>query len=167
MRGAQIFMLAFMFGSIGASNAAAQRTSPDRFWKSDSGSVDVHTARGLGVGGARLATAFGGLAAGIFVGGAAGYRVLPHCNGCEDPGLDQMIYGAFVGGAIGAALGAAAPDLRSLCSFDERFARSLIGAGAGMAGAFFLGRGLNETALLVVPASGVVGALGSLGRCWK
>ena len=160
-------VMALTLASITASNAAAQRMSPDRFGKSDNGRVDVHAARGLGVGGARLAASLGGLVTGVFVGGAAGYRVLPHCTGCEDPGLNQMVYGAFVGGAIGAALGAAVPDLRSSCSFDERFARSLIGAGAGAAGAFFLGRGLSETALLVVPASSVAGALGSLGRCWK
>jgi hypothetical protein len=140
--------------------------SPDRFGKTDSGRVDEHALRGLGVGGARLAASVGGLVAGMFVGGTAGYRMLPHCDGCEDPGLDQMIYGAFVGGAIGAALGAAAPTLRSSCSFDERFARSIVGAGAGMAGAFLLG-GRSGTSLIIVPVSSVAGALGSLGRCWK
>lgn len=166
MRLAQIVVLSLVVGSITPDNAVAQRMSPDRFGKSDSGRVDAHTPGGLGVGASRLAASVGGLAAGIFVGGAAGYRILPHCTGCEDPGLDQMVYGAFIGGAIGAALGAAAPNLHSSCAFDERLARSIVGAGAGMAGAFFIG-GLSATSLIVVPVSSVAGALGSLGKCWK
>jgi hypothetical protein len=166
MRGAQIVVLALTLASITAGNASAQRLSPERFGKSDVGRVDAQAVRALGVGGARLAASVGGLVGGMFLGGAAGYRVLPHCNGCEDPGLDAMIYGAFVGGAIGAALGAAGPTLRSSCSFDERFARTIVGAGAGMAGAFLLG-GRSGTSLIIVPVSSVAGALGSLGRCWK
>jgi hypothetical protein len=117
----------------------------------------------------RLVTSVAGMAAGFFVGGVVGYALLPHdCGGCDDPGLDAIIYGAFVGIPVGAALGAAAPNLGSVCSFSERIGRTLLGAGAGGAVGFLVGMVSTEGAILItVPIFSVGGALGSLGRCWK
>jgi hypothetical protein len=120
-------------------------------------------------GAARLGGAVGGLLIGTVVGGYAGYQVLPHCGGCEDPGLDQMVYGAFIGGAAGAAIGAALPRLGSSCSREKRLQRTTLGAAAGGLLGFLLGGGLDlsENSLILVPAGSVAGALGALGRCWK
>jgi hypothetical protein len=119
---------------------------------------------------ARLLTAVSGALAGIVVGGTAGYRLLPHHDcGCDDPGLDELVYGALVGSSIGAALGAAAPGLGSVCFFRERIGRTLLGAGAAGTFGFIVGGGLSKSgaSLITVPIFSVGGALGSLGRCWK
>jgi hypothetical protein len=133
----------------------------------------VHASIALGQGGntraIRLLTAVGGTFVGFVVGATVGYRVLPHdCGGCDDPGLDAIIYGALVGIPVGAALGAAAPNLGSVCSFSQRVGRTLLGAGAGGAVGFLVGMVSTEGAMLITfPTFSVAGALGSLGRCWK
>src|SRR5687768_8951586 len=125
--------------------------------------------RNNNAGAARLGGAVGGLLVGTVVGGYAGYQILPHCGGCEDPGLEQMVYGAFIGQAAGAAIGAALPRLGSSCSRQQRLQRSAIGAAAGGLLGFLLGGGLDlsENSLILVPVGSVAGALGALGRCWK
>lgn len=116
----------------------------------------------------RLATAIGGTFVGFVVGGTVGYRVLSHdCGGCDDPGLDAIIYGALVGTPIGAALGAAAPQLGSVCSFNQRIGRTLLGAVAGGAVGFVAGAITEGAVLITFPVFSIGGALGSLGRCWK
>ena len=114
----------------------------------------------------RLVSSVGAAGLGIVAGGFLGYHLLPHCNGCEDPGLDAIVYGSFVGAALGAAFGAARPNLRSVCQFKTRLQRTLIGAGAGAGGVFLLS-GLNETSLFLVPVGAIGGSLAGLGRCWK
>ena len=117
----------------------------------------------------RLVSSVGAAGLGIIAGGFLGYHLLPHCTGCEDPGLDAIVYGSFAGAAIGAAFGAARPNLESICDFKTRFRRTLLGAGAGAGAMFILGGGLskNETSLFLVPAGGIGGSLAALGRCWK
>lgn len=116
----------------------------------------------------RLVTAAGGAAVGIVVGGVVGYRLLPHHDcGCDDPGLAELVWGAAVGGSIGAALGAAAPHLDSVCSFKQRVGRTILGAGAGATLGFLVGSFSGEGSLLGVPIFSVLGAVGSLGRCWN
>ena len=159
--------VAISIAFIALRGADAQRLTRVGVGASASATFDSRELNGLGVGGSRLVASTGAMAVGFVAGGFLGYRALPHCGGCEDPGLEQMVYGAFVGGAIGAAIGAAAPDLRSACTFEERFSRSLVGSGVAAAGIFILSGGLHESQLLLIPAGSVAGALGSLGRCWK
>jgi hypothetical protein len=117
----------------------------------------------------RLASSVGGLLAGVVAGGFAGYNLLPHTCECDDPGLDQLIYGAVVGGAVGAAFGAAYPSLGSVCTFEQRFKRSIVGAGAGalLALVATVGSSSGDAIIFVAPVASVGGALGALGRCWK
>ena len=165
MRAVTVVLLGCAVTSIAISGAGAQRIS--RAGIDGFGPARVDVQNGLGVGGTRLFASVGGLALGMVAGGVIGYRILPHCGGCEDPGLEQLVYGALAGGAIGAAFGASLPDLDSVCTFQQRVTRSLIGAGGAAAGAVILSGGLNEIHLLAVPAVSVAGALGALGRCWK
>ena len=105
---------------------------------------------------------------GFFVGATVGYQVLSHdCGGCDDPGLDAILYGALVGIPVGAALGAAAPRLGSVCSFGERTGRALLGAFAGGAVGLIAGLATEGAAVVTIPVFSIAGALGSLGRCWK
>ena len=116
----------------------------------------------------RALTSLGGVFLGAIAGGYVGYNVLPHNCACDDPGLDELITGAFVGMAIGAAIGASAPDLGSVCSFDKRLMRSLAGAGLAAGAAYFLAGGSsNEGTLIAVPAAAIGGSLAALGKCWR
>lgn len=117
----------------------------------------------------RLATAVGGTLLGIVVGATAGYQLFPHDCNCDDPGLDQLVYGGLVGSSFGAALGAAIPRLGSVCSLNQRIGRTLAGATAGGVLAFLVAGGLFQSGstLIAIPVLSVAGALGSLGRCWK
>jgi hypothetical protein len=158
-----LFLVVFSI-CIWTSSAAAQRdeTFGVRV-RTDSVIVANHQS-----GGVRVFTAFGGGFIGTLVGGYVGYHVLPHNCSCDDPGLDEMIYGAFAGMVIGAALGASGPDLGSVCSFDKRLMRSLAGAGlAGVAGYVLAGGHGNGGTVIAVPAGAVGGSLAALGRCWK
>jgi len=51
--------------------------------------------------------------------------------GCDDPGLKEALQGIVIGGAFGAGLGAAAPRLKSHCSFGNRFGLGLLGSAIG------------------------------------
>ena len=117
---------------------------------------------------ARAFMSVAGVTAGTFAGALVGYRILPHDCGCDDPGLDALIYGAFGGMVIGAALGASGPNLGSGCSFHKRFGRSLGGAALTAVAAYYVagGRG-NEGTLLAVPIGAVGGSLAGLGSCWR
>jgi hypothetical protein len=117
----------------------------------------------------RLLSSVGGAAVGILVGGVLGYHLIPHCTGCEDPGLEAIVYGSFIGSAIGAAFGASGPNFRSVCDRSTRFRRSLIGASAGAAAMFILGGGLSqhEASLILTPVGSIGGSLVGLGPCWK
>jgi hypothetical protein len=116
----------------------------------------------------RLVTAIGGTVVGFFAGGTVGYQLLSHdCGGCDDPGLDAFIYGVRVGVPVGAALGAAALDLGSVCSFGQRTGRALLGAVAGGAVGLVAGAITEGAVVITFPVFSIGGALGSLGRCWK
>jgi hypothetical protein len=117
-------------------------------------------------GGARLFTSVSGVVVGAVAGAVIGYRVLPHECGCDDPGLDAIVYGGLAGMTIGAALGAAAPNLGSVCSFETRLGRSLLGA-VLFAGAAYVASGEGEAILMAIPVGAVGGSLAALGRCWK
>ena len=117
-------------------------------------------------GGPRLFASLGGVAVGALAGATIGYRVLPHDCNCDDPGLDALIYGGLAGMTIGAAFGAALPNLGSVCSFETRLGRSLLGA-ALFAGAAYAVAGNGESVVMAVPVGAVGGSLAMLGRCWK
>jgi len=175
-----LLALAFAFGVPGPASLHAQRATsivgfaaPSRYIapRSITKLVDANSAPdpGSNTRAIRLLTATGGALVGIVAGGTAGYQLIPHHDcGCDDPGLDELIWGAVVGSSIGAALGAAVPHLGSVCSFNERIKRTLIGGVAG--GALGFAAGIfsgSEAILFTVPAFSVGEALGSLGRCWN
>lgn len=112
----------------------------------------------------RTASGAMGWVAGAIAGGFVGYRVLPHspCS-CDDPGLTEALTGAVVFGAVGAALGAAAPLLESQCSFGTRVGRSLIGSVVGT-GLGFLARPQSAQAL-AIPVLSISGASLAEWRC--
>ena len=149
---------------IWTSGAAAQRDEAFGVrTRTDTTIAASHSGGGL-----RVFTTFGGVLVGAVAGGYVGYNVLPHNCACDDPGLDEMIYGAFAGMAIGAAIGASAPDLGSRCSFEKRFVRSLAGAGLAAGAAYFVAGGHgNGGTVFAVPAGAIGGSLAALGRCWK
>ena len=154
-----------VFGTcIWTSSAAAQRDEAFGVRvRTDSAIVAQRHGGGL-----RVLTALGGVFFGAIGGGYVGYNVLPHNCRCDDPGLDEMISGAFVGMAIGAAIGASGPDLGSVCSFERGLMRSLAGAGLAAGAAYLVAGGSgNEGTLLAVPAGAIGGSLAALGRCWK
>ena len=117
---------------------------------------------------ARFGAAFGGAALGMIGGAYIAYNAFPNdCCG-DDPGLANILYGGALGLWLGGALGAAGPDLKSVCSFRKRFVRSLAGsiagsfagaaAGAGGGGGFFL---------VTLPIGAGAGGALTLGPCWK
>lgn len=113
----------------------------------------------------RFGASAAGAVVGLFAGAYIGVQFAGNC-GCDDPGLVEAIYGGLAGVTLGAALGAAAPNLRSACSFGTRFGRSLLGAGMGTVGGFFLGLGGGQV-LLTVPIGAAAGSIAALGRCWN
>jgi hypothetical protein len=99
---------------------------------------------------------------GAYIGGQFWSAIRPHDCQCDDPGLEQFIEGAFGGGALGAAFGAAAPDLGTPCSFATRIGRGLVGSIGGSA----VGLLPNSAAiLLTVPIFSVTGATLAERRC--
>lgn len=160
-RFARIPLSVFGLIAIAASTGQAQRIEATNF-KTKSDSVVSSSSSTTA---SRVLLSVGGAAIGTFAGGYIGYHVLSHdCGGCDDPGLEAIILGAFAGMTVGAALGAAGPG-DSVCSFDRRFARSLAGAGIAAGGAFFVA-GINGS-IITVPAGAIGGSLAALGRCWK
>lgn len=80
----------------------------------------------------RAGAGAGGAVVGAFLGGLAGYGLLPHSDcGCDDHGLHEFAIGAAVGGVAGAALAAAFPAQRSRCSYGRRVVYGIVGAVAG------------------------------------
>jgi hypothetical protein len=73
-------------------------------------------------------------------------------------------YGAFAGGAFGAAWGAAAPILSSECSSEHAFGRSLLGSAAGTAIGLLAFRP-SGTQLLAVPLLSISGAVLAQRSC--
>ena len=116
----------------------------------------------------RIAGSVGGAFLGAVAGGFVGANIPAHDCNCDDPGLDEVVFGGFAGLTLGAALGAAWPDINSVCSRGTRIERSLIGA-AVAASVFYVvagGRG-NGGTLIAVPVGAIGGSLAGLGRCWK
>ena len=159
----RLFMVACSVFLVSSTLEAQREESVGPHARADSSFVPRKTTPAV-----RLFTATSGVLVGTIAGGFVGYHVLPHECGCDDPGLDAIVYGAFFGMTVGAALGAAAPDLHSVCSFDKRFARSLAGAGITAIGAYLVagGRG-NGGTLLAIPLGAIGGSLAGLGRCWN
>lgn len=113
----------------------------------------------------RAFSAAGGLLAGAFVGGYVGAHTGGTCS-CDDPGLEELLFGVLSGVVVGTPLGAAAPDLGSVCTFAERFGRSLVGSAAGGLVGLLATRGAGN-GILLLPAFSLGGGLATLGRCWK
>jgi hypothetical protein len=92
-----------------------------------------------------------GWVAGIYLG--AGLDRCP--EGCEDPGLLGAVYGAVLGGGLGAAL----PDYRGSCGFGKRFWRGALGSLAGTALGVVVASGIGGgEPFLLVPVGGALGA---------
>jgi hypothetical protein len=122
------------------------------------------------VGAIRLASAAGGFVFGILVGGFAGSQMLmKDCTKCDKPQLDALVTGGAIGGAIGAGLGAAFLELGSVCSFDKRLLRSMLGSAIGASAMFVAAGGLDRGGRTVffVPIGAVGGSLLATGRCWR
>ncbi|HEX6573750.1 MAG TPA: hypothetical protein VF042_02175 [Gemmatimonadaceae bacterium] len=147
--------------TLHASALAAQETGPRI-------RADTSIAPARNAGAIRFFGALGGSFVGTIGGAYLGYNILPHNCGCDDPGLDQLIWGGLAGSAIGAAIGASAANLGSQCDFPGRFKRSLLGASIGGIAAYFVAGGSsNEGTVIAVPAVAIGGSLAALGRCWK
>jgi hypothetical protein len=146
-------------------NAAAQRAdSIDRRGVHRDTATTYRNVSGL-----RLISSAGGAFIGLFAGGFVGAQVPAHNCGCDDPGLEEVVYGALVGATIGAAIGTALPNMRSICSTNARFGKALLGAAIGASAGFVVGGGLGKdgTALLLTPAGAIGGSLFALGQCWR
>jgi hypothetical protein len=102
---------------------------------------------------------------GLFVGANVGAGMEGPC-GCDDPGLEGAILGGLLGNAIGASIAAAAPKFGSVCSFDERLARSVVGSLAGTAIGLvsFAGAPIG---LFTIPVGAAGGSVLALGHCLR
>ena len=120
----------------------------------------------------RFAASTGGFMFGMILGGFAGHEIQAEdCHRtCRRLTGDALLTGAAIGGAAGAALGAAFLDLRSVCTFDRRVIRTLAGAAVG-GYAFFAASGGREErrggSAFFIPIGAIGGSLGALGGCWK
>lgn len=149
---------------LGASAVGAQRVEPVGPRARPDTMLIPHVNKGHH----RFFASLGGSVLGAIAGGYLGYQILPHDCQCDDPGLDALVYGGLAGMTVGAALGAAGPGLRSVCSYDRRLKRSLIGATL-VAGASYIVAGGpgNSGTLIAVHLGGMGGSLAALGQCWK
>ena len=153
----------FLFAVAVAGTASGQALSRDMFAQPDTVAAPKKNAGAI-----RFAGAVGGAALGVITGAYLGYNLLPRDCGCDDPGLDGLIWGGLTGITVGAAFGAAAANLGSECSFSARLKRTLLGAGVGGFTAYlFAGGSANEGTLIAVPAAAIGGSLASLGKCWR
>jgi hypothetical protein len=149
-----------VFTAISASTLEAQRVNNVGV----SASADTATPpRGRVA--QRLTASAAGAVIGLFAGGYIGSQSAGNC-GCDDPGLVETIYGGLAGVTLGAALGASALELRSVCSFGTRFGRSLLGAALGTVGGLFIGLGGGQV-LVTVPVGAAAGSIATLGQCWN
>ena len=115
---------------------------------------------------ARLGLGLVGSIAGLFAGALVGAGVGPleDC-GCDDPGLNEVVTGAVIGSALGAALLAAAPRGPAACGYGARFFRGLLGSALGVAVGL---RAEGNTSLVTVPLGALAGAaLGAESCTWQ
>lgn len=108
-----------------------------------------------------VAATSAGLVAG-YIGAVFGARMSGSCS-CDDPGLVGAIFGGLGGVALGSSLGAAAPGLGSICTLNERFARTLIGSVVGTVAGIAAAEASRQ--ILALPLLAVGGSVVSLGRC--
>jgi hypothetical protein len=106
----QILGIVFGLLLLSSSHAAAQRN--DSIDRRGVRRDTANTYRNLSA--YRFVSSTGIAFVGVLVGGIAGGQLPPHDCGCDDPGLDEVVYGALVGATIGAAIGAAYPNMRSV-----------------------------------------------------
>ncbi|AHG89029.1 hypothetical protein J421_1492 [Gemmatirosa kalamazoonensis] len=105
-----------------------------------------------------------GWAGGAYTGAYVGYGFRKHTGG-DFEGFGEALLGAMAGGVVGAAAGAALPELGSRCETGRRFGRAIGGAAlGGAAGLVGLGFG-GWPALLTVPIGSVVGATAGAHGC--
>jgi hypothetical protein len=154
--------MSFLFVCVSLSSSALAQREPTGSLRNHSDTANAVAKAAV----SRTLLSTAGAVGGAFAGGYIGYHVLSHdCGGCDDPGLAAVLIGALVGTATGAALGAAAPEVGSVCSFGERFSRTLAGAVVGSATLALAVRGGGI--LIAVPTGAVGGSLASLGHCWR
>ena len=106
--------------------------------------------------------------AGMVLGARLGASMEGPC-GCDDPGLMGAVFGGLGGTIAGASLGAAGPRLASVCSFNERLGRSLLGSMLGAVGGIAAATAVHHGAavLYLLPAFSAGGSVLALGRCEK
>jgi hypothetical protein len=107
----------------------------------------------------RVALGVVGSAVGVAAGATAGVA-LPHADcSCDDPGLENAIYGAAIGSVVMSALLSAAPSLGNNCSFGKRLAAGVLGGAAGALVGSMAGRSAGS----IANGSVVYGYLGGSG----
>jgi hypothetical protein len=136
------------------------------------GDSSAAAAQKIEVGPVRLGSAAAGFVFGALLGGFSGHELRQErCNGsCQTRIGESLLDGAAIGGTLGAALGAAFLNLRSVCSFDRRILRTLAGATLGGSALYVAAGGREKrkgTSAFFVPLGAVGGALASLGDCWR
>lgn len=115
---------------------------------------------------ARLSLGALGSVAGLFGGALLGGAVSPveDCA-CDDPGLENILTGAVLGAAAGAAILAALPGGGGECGYRARLWRAMLGSALGT------GLGLVPTGnaqVITVPLGASVGAaLGGASCAWQ
>lgn len=114
--------------------------------------------------GVRMVSGALGAAVGLAAGAAAAYRVLPHGECGDDPGLCEAVRGAAIGVVVGAGLGAALPKLGSPCGFGRRAGAGLVGAALGALAGYVVVAGTGA-AVITVPLGGVGGGVAGATRC--
>jgi hypothetical protein len=111
----------------------------------------------------RALTAGLGWASGALVGAYVWTQIRRHGCSCDDPALKRLTEGGVWGGALGSALGAAAPEWSTPCSFKTRVARSLLGSLSGTAIGLLSPPG--GSSVIAVPILSVGGATLAEWRC--
>jgi hypothetical protein len=120
----------------------------------------------------RLSSASGGFVFGMVLGGFAGHEISDaDCTrNCRRPAGEALLTGAAIGGTVGAALGAAFLNLESVCGFNRRILRTVIGTAVGASALFAATGGLEERrgrSAFFIPIGAIGGSLATLGPCWK
>lgn len=114
----------------------------------------------------RLASAGIASGAGMVLGAMLGASMSGPC-GCDDPGLVGAVFGGLGGTIAGASIGGAGPRLASVCSFNERLGRSLLGSMLGAVGGIAAATAVHHgvAVLYLLPAFTAGGSVLALGRC--
>lgn len=114
----------------------------------------------------RVATGSVGWFLGVVAGAYVASALPQHDCQCDDPGLDQALYGALIGSVVVSAAGAAHLSIRHSCSYVARFGRGLIGSLAGTVIAVAATVPVfSPAAVVALPVGASAGAAFAIGDC--